>query len=426
MKERRSRLIDELRDKEYREAYADQHVNALLAAQISAIREQRGLTQAGLAERIKKQQPAISRIENVNYARWNIQTLREVANALGCWLDIRFQSWGQLVDDADSYSMETLRRDRLEDDPVFFGSQAQGQVPEPVRWMQKQLFPWLLSNHDNDQLSRWLRGLDLPSFGDAEPPFVWIGRAVEVEPEDSPYRSLLIDRALGLFSEIEHGVPRPGEQNPLPVGIFNLLAMFPSVKGWQKLNEIYQDGPLSGMMLPAPVQSAFLSALIRNQVDRKLESTWLTIIREGKHDWLPANEFDAFEGLKWLSPRPRIDAIAKGLREMYMSQYGRSKLGAVKLAATFGSLMEDVKHTFKNHPSLDEMLWKAGQRIDWDETIVAAWVKVFAASEEDRTRLLEGADESDSRLLTSVFGAFPLASPADVQTVASEPELAPV
>jgi transcriptional regulator with XRE-family HTH domain len=170
MNERRNNLLQELRDRQYRETYAEQHVNSLLATQISTIREQRGLTQAELAAAIRKQQPAISRIENVNYARWNIETLRRVASALGCWLNVRLESWGHLVEDANTYTVESLRRNLIEDDPAFFGSEAVGFVPEPVRWMQARVLPWLNQGTGTLELRRWLAGSDLPPVGDAEPP----------------------------------------------------------------------------------------------------------------------------------------------------------------------------------------------------------------------------------------------------------------
>jgi transcriptional regulator with XRE-family HTH domain len=122
MSARRTRMLTELRDPVYRESYAEHHLNSVLATQIRTVREQRGLTQERLAKKIEKHQAAISRIENVNYARWNVRTLKKVANALGCWLDIRLESWGKLVEAVDQYSTENLRRERFEDAPCFGGA----------------------------------------------------------------------------------------------------------------------------------------------------------------------------------------------------------------------------------------------------------------------------------------------------------------
>src|SRR2546423_6930730 len=76
-------LIEQLRDKEYREAYADDFLDAYIAAQIRTIREQRKMTQEDLADLIGTKQAGISRIENVNYSSWNIRTLKKIAYALG-------------------------------------------------------------------------------------------------------------------------------------------------------------------------------------------------------------------------------------------------------------------------------------------------------------------------------------------------------
>ena len=49
MSGRKQQLIEELKsNKEYRATYAEQHVNSVLATQISTIRQQRGLTQQAL------------------------------------------------------------------------------------------------------------------------------------------------------------------------------------------------------------------------------------------------------------------------------------------------------------------------------------------------------------------------------------------
>lgn len=59
-----------------------------LAVQLSALREERGLTQAQLAERVGTHQQAISRLENPAYGRQSLSTLRQVASALGAFVDV--------------------------------------------------------------------------------------------------------------------------------------------------------------------------------------------------------------------------------------------------------------------------------------------------------------------------------------------------
>src|SRR5437763_5211844 len=76
-------LIEEFKDEEYRYAYAEEHLNTTIALQIKVLREQRDMKQADLAAAIGTQQPGIARLENVNYSRWNTETLKRVARALG-------------------------------------------------------------------------------------------------------------------------------------------------------------------------------------------------------------------------------------------------------------------------------------------------------------------------------------------------------
>lgn len=418
MSDRKQGLIRELRDKEYRETYATQHVNAMLAAQISAIREERGLTQTELAKKIGKQQPAISRIENVNYARWNVQTLRELGTELGCWLDIRFKPWGAFVEYAADYSMETLRCAAIEDDPVFFGSEARGHVSEPIRWMQKKVLPWLQSEEDNTKLIAWLNGMDLPPVGDGDPPFVWISRAVAAEPVNSKYRALLSARVLRLLTSIEEGSAATNDRIPLLAGAFNLLAEFRSPSGWDKIRQLFYAAgkDLSETtvqkLLPEGARSAFLNALIHNQVGRELESVWLTMILKGSHSWLPANEFDGFEGVKWLSPRPRYDAIANALKEMYNARFIRPQLGI-----DFVDLMRDLKDTFENDSLFGEMLWYEGKRKEWESQIIRAWASVFASDPWSRKTLLQGAPVGEAAMLKAVLKATPISAEAGQESL---------
>ena len=120
MSELRERLKEEFkRDKEYREAYTEDFLNTSIAAQIKVIREQRGMTQAELAERIGTKQAGISRIENVNYSAWKISTLKKIAFALGTRLKVSFETFGSLLDEAEAFSRKALERPAFEEDPAF-------------------------------------------------------------------------------------------------------------------------------------------------------------------------------------------------------------------------------------------------------------------------------------------------------------------
>jgi transcriptional regulator with XRE-family HTH domain len=122
-KRRKSPLIADFTDvddgKEYRYAYADEHLNSWIALQIKTIREQRGLRQSELAELIGTKQPAIARLENASYSGWKTDTLKKLARALDVRLKISFETFGSLIDEDETFNRKTLERPRFEDDPAF-------------------------------------------------------------------------------------------------------------------------------------------------------------------------------------------------------------------------------------------------------------------------------------------------------------------
>ena len=126
MSEFHSSLEDELRqeDEEYRYAYAEDFLNTSVATQIRVIREQRGLTQEELAQKIGTKQACVSRLENVNYSAWKTETLRKIARALNVRLKITFETFGSLVDEAETFSRKNLERPAFKDDPRFHGREA--------------------------------------------------------------------------------------------------------------------------------------------------------------------------------------------------------------------------------------------------------------------------------------------------------------
>ena len=120
MSESRNSLIEEFRDKDYRESYAEDFLHTSIAMQVRTVREQRGMTQQQLADAIKTKQTGISRIENVNNRSRNLRTLIKVAFALGCRLRVSLETFGSLItDEGPKFSRETMQRPDFEHDPVF-------------------------------------------------------------------------------------------------------------------------------------------------------------------------------------------------------------------------------------------------------------------------------------------------------------------
>jgi transcriptional regulator with XRE-family HTH domain len=118
-------LRRELRDPEYSEGYAESFLNAYVATQIKVIREQRGMTQAGLAEAIGTTQAGVSRIENVNYSSWSVRTLIKLARAFNVRLKVSFEPYGTLPDEVVRFDRNSLERVKRENDP--------GLTEKPIR-----------------------------------------------------------------------------------------------------------------------------------------------------------------------------------------------------------------------------------------------------------------------------------------------------
>ena len=115
----RAELIRTRDDKDYRHAYADEALNGTIATQIKVLREQRDLTQEALARQAQMKQSMISRYENVNYSAWSIKTLKKLAEAFDVFLEVRFRSFRNLVESAETLSREALQVAAFTDDPFF-------------------------------------------------------------------------------------------------------------------------------------------------------------------------------------------------------------------------------------------------------------------------------------------------------------------
>jgi transcriptional regulator with XRE-family HTH domain len=97
-------------DEDYARAYAEDFLNARVATQIKVLREDRGLTQAQVAELAGMKQSRISLMEDVNYGSWSVKTLRRLAAAFDVILKVSFESYEELVADAALFSRSELAR----------------------------------------------------------------------------------------------------------------------------------------------------------------------------------------------------------------------------------------------------------------------------------------------------------------------------
>ena len=114
------RLGKDFKDEDNRYVYADTVTNAFVSAQIKALKEDRKLSQAELAELIGTQQSGISRLLRLDYSAWQIETLRKLARAFGVRLRISFEEFGTLSSEIENFR-KSLSLRSFAQDPVFNG-----------------------------------------------------------------------------------------------------------------------------------------------------------------------------------------------------------------------------------------------------------------------------------------------------------------
>lgn len=124
----RNRLKRQLRNREFRHAYADEQLNLSIGTQIKVIREQQELSQTALAEMVGTKQAGISRAESANYDGWSIALLRRIALAFDLRLKVTFEEFGTLWNEVDEFGRESLQRRKFEHDPEFQPATALAQA----------------------------------------------------------------------------------------------------------------------------------------------------------------------------------------------------------------------------------------------------------------------------------------------------------
>ena len=90
----KSWLDKKLANPRFRERFEREHHRLSIAEQIVRLRLQAGLTQAEVAKRVGTTASAISRYENAEYDRYELQTLRKIADACGGQLHVVLRAKG--------------------------------------------------------------------------------------------------------------------------------------------------------------------------------------------------------------------------------------------------------------------------------------------------------------------------------------------
>ncbi len=118
MNKHKKRLLAELENREYRDAYVSSSIDVGIAFQIRALREQVPWTQAELAEKVNMKQERISVLENPSRSP-TISTLKRLANAFDIGLIIRFVPISDLVEWELNLSSNSLKVPGYNDDSYF-------------------------------------------------------------------------------------------------------------------------------------------------------------------------------------------------------------------------------------------------------------------------------------------------------------------
>ena len=105
----REQIVNKLSDKEYRDIFVSEQINTGRAFQIRGLREQRGWSQSELGQRAGMAQSRISVMEDANYSRFSLNTLKRLASAFDVALTVRFDPYRKLVENfigLDSSALE--------------------------------------------------------------------------------------------------------------------------------------------------------------------------------------------------------------------------------------------------------------------------------------------------------------------------------
>jgi len=119
MNKRKERFLEELKIKEYRDAFVSELIDTGVPFQIRALRKQRPWTQKEFSEKVGMAQERISVLEDPNYAKLTLKTLKRLASALDIGLLVKFVPISDLVKWELALSPDSLKALSYDDDPYF-------------------------------------------------------------------------------------------------------------------------------------------------------------------------------------------------------------------------------------------------------------------------------------------------------------------
>jgi transcriptional regulator with XRE-family HTH domain len=127
-----SRIRSKMKSKSYRAAFSRSRSAAVRAAQIIAMRHERGWSQAYLANIVGMKQSRICLLEDPNYQSVSLATLQRMAEAFDVALSVEFSGFGKLAESVDRLDVGDLTPPSFDRDPLFMES-ASTQLPAIFR-----------------------------------------------------------------------------------------------------------------------------------------------------------------------------------------------------------------------------------------------------------------------------------------------------
>lgn len=99
-------LVENLKDKQYRDLFVAEQIFSGLPLKIRKIREAKFPSQKDFARKLGKHQSWVSQLENPNYGKLTLATLLEIASAFDVALEVDFVPFSRIIERVDNLSPE--------------------------------------------------------------------------------------------------------------------------------------------------------------------------------------------------------------------------------------------------------------------------------------------------------------------------------
>lgn len=117
-------LEGKLEDETFRCIFEEQRNTLLLGAELGRLRKQRGLSLSRVAQLAGMHKQNVARLERPDYTGYTVNSLRRVAQALGCYLSVRLVSEGE--EDVSRTSRKGRKGKPLREEDLQQGTVSEG------------------------------------------------------------------------------------------------------------------------------------------------------------------------------------------------------------------------------------------------------------------------------------------------------------